>query len=240
MDAGNHSVQRYKAKAARRPFLFWWQAFLLLAAMVFLWNQLPLTAIMFEARLTPSLSSAHAAYVILDSKYAAAAFKKSLTSWTSGGTGGQLAPGMEIGGGDLGNALQPPAYLEQGERYPGVWRPLAVSPLPTHLSDVVLPSVPDAADDQKTNSFPQGVHVEMSRILKKAAFAFPAKDVALSEREGHCRFFVETEEDGTVAHVLLLTPRTPDAAAFELMLFRGHASGVTRGELDIYWMLPKP
>ena len=239
MDVRTHSVQRYKARAARRPFLFWWQAFLLLAALVFLWNQLPLTAVMFEARLIPSLPSAYASYVFLDAKYASAAFKKSLTAWTSGGTGGQLAPGMEIGGVDLGNALQPPEYLEQGERYPGVWRPLAVSPLPTRLTDVVLPSVPDAAADRKATGPQQGVHVEMERILKRASFTIPLADIPLAERAGHCRFYVETEKDGTVAHVLLLTPRTPGAAVFELLLLRGHASGATRGELDIFWMFPK-
>ena len=239
MDAMNLSVQRYKAKAARRPILFWWQAFFLLAVIVFLWNQLPLTAVLFEARVIPSLPNAHAAYVVLDAKYASAAFKKSLTAWTSGGTSGKLTSGMEIGSADLGNTLQPAEYLEQGLRYPGVWQPQAVSPLPTLLPDVYVPPALGTSPDLKVSAPQQGVRVELNRTLKTAAFAFPVADGAPTERVGHCRFYVETEKDGTVAHLLLLTPRTPGAAAFELMLLRGHASGVSRGTVDIYWMFPK-
>ena len=240
MNAGLQSVQRYKAKAARRPILFWWQAFFLLAVMAFLWNQLPLTAVLFEARVIPSLPVAHAAYVVLDSKYASAAFKKSLTAWTSGGTGGKLAPGMEIGGIDFVNAPHPAEYLERGGRYPGVWQPLAVSPLPVRLPDVAAPSDFSAMEGQKVKAPLQGVRIELDRALKGAAFAFPIADSSLTERAGHCRFFVETEKDGTVAHVLLLTARTPGAAAFELLLLRGHATGAARGSLDIHWTFPKP
>ena len=196
MEVGSHSVQRYKARAARRPILFWWQAFFLLAVMVFLWSQLPVTAILFEARVIPSLPGSHAAYVVLDPKYAAAAFKKSLTAWTSGGTAGKMAPGMEIGGIDLGNALHPAEYLEQGERYPGVWQPLAVSPLPVRLPDVCVPCAVEASADLKVSAPPQGARLELDRALATAAFAFPIANDALTERAGHCRFYVETEKDG--------------------------------------------
>ena len=240
MKTGDHSMQRYKARAARRPFLFWWQAFLLLAVMVFLWKQLPLDAVLFEARVIPPLPKAHAAYVVLDSKYASAVFKKSMTAWTSGGTAEALALGTEMGGIALDNAPQPPEYLEQGKRYPGVWQPLAVSPLVTPLPDIAVPSAPDSLTDMRTGDTPQGVRVELDRALKAAAFSFPAADTLLTERAGHCRFYVETGKDGAVEHVLLFTPRTPGAGAVERMLLRGHASGATRGALDYYWMFPKP
>jgi len=240
MEIEIQSTPRYKARAARRPFLFWWQAFLLLAVMALLWNQLPLTAVLFEARVLPPLPDAHAAYVVLDPHYASQAFKKSLTAWTSGGAGEERVSGMEIGGIDLGTTLRPPEYLQQGERYPGVWQPLTVSALPIRLPDMRMPSDLETASELKAVAPPQGVRAELDRGLQAAAFAFSVLDDALSERAGHCRFYVETEKDGTVAQLLLLTPRTPGAAAFELMLLRGHASGAARGAVDIYWTLPKP
>jgi len=238
---GVHTTNRtrYRAKAARRPLLFWWQAFVLLAGMALLWSQLPATAVLFEPRAVPAPSDAHASYIELDPQYAAQAFKKSLTAWTSGGGGDKRANGMELGTIDLGTALKPPEFLQQGVRYPGVWQPQAVSELPVRLADVQIPSAQTAAPDAKAASVFQGVRSELDRELKAAAFEFSVTNDAALGRSGHCRFYVETEKDGGVAHLLLLTPRTPGAAAFELMLLRGKASGAARGMVDIYWMFPK-
>jgi len=238
MEEGKQSAPRFKAKASRRPFLFWWQAFFVLSVTVLLWSQLPLTAVRFEARKLPPLPEAHAAYVVLDPHYAAHAFKKSLTAWTSGGASERLSPGLEIGGFDLGNARQPPEYLEQGRRYPGVWQPWTVAPLGVSLPDVFVASA-TASENVSTNLPHQGMRIELGKMLRESSFTFPVLNKELPERMGHCRFYVETESDGTVVHLLLLTPRTPSAAAFELMLFRGHASGAARGSVDLYWMFPK-
>lgn len=238
MEEAKQSAPRYKAKASHRPFLFWWQAFFLLSVTFFLWSQLPLTAVLFKARVLPPLPDAQTAYVVLDPQYAAHAFKKSLTAWTSGGASERLSSGLEIGGIDLGNARRPPEYLEQGRRYPGVWQPWAVAPLGVALPDVSVASAVASAN-VSTNLPRQGVRVELSKTLREASFTFPGLNKELSERMGHCRFYVETAADGAVVHLLLLTPRTPGAAAFELMLLRGHASGATRGSVDLDWMFPK-
>lgn len=233
---------RYRARAARRPLLFWWQAFVLLAGMVLLWSQLPIAAVLFEPRAVPVLSDAHAAYVELNPQYAAQAFKKSLTAWTSGGSGGKTANGMELGTIDLGTSLKPPEFLQQGLRYPGAWQPLPVSELPVRLSEVPFASAQaEPGETQKAPPAFQGVRAELDRGLKAASFVFSVtNDAALLGRSGHCRFYLETEKDGAVAHLLLLTPRTPAAAAFELQLLRGRASGAARGMIDLYWMYPKP
>lgn len=239
MDEGKQSVRRYKAKFSRRAFLFWWQTGFVMLVTGFLWSQLPLTAVLFKARVLPPLPDAQAAYVVLDAKYAAHAFKKSLTAWTSGGASERLSSGLEIGGIDLGNVRQPPEYLEQGQRYPGVWQPRTFAPLRVPLPNLLVASVADAPLNVCTNLPGQSLRVELGEMLREASFTFPVLSKEFPERVGHCRFYVETATDGTVVHLLLLTPRTPGAAAFELMLLRGHASGAARGSVDLYWMFFK-
>jgi hypothetical protein len=240
MGVNEPGVRRYRAKAARRPVLFWWQAFLLLGVVLLLWSQLPLTAVLFEARVIPPLPEAHAAYVTLDPAYAAQAFKKSLTDWTLSGTGDKLAPGLDIGGMDLGSALQPPEYLEQGARYPGVWQPAAVEPLAQRLpDDLRLPSEGKAPEALRQPELLPGVRTVLAKELEAARFTFPAEADAPPERSGFCRFYLETGADGAVEHVLLLTARSLGASVFERLLLRGHASGAARGFVELTWSFPK-
>lgn len=219
--------------------MFWWQSFSLFALILFLWSRLPMTAVFFEPRVIPRLPDPHAAYVVLDSKFAAAAFKKSLTTWMSRGAGERLAMGMESAALDFGAVPKAPEFLTQGQRYPGTWRPSAVAPLPDWLPDMCAPSSSGLSFNAKKTAAPQGVRLELNRALKEAAFAFPTQSDKTMERTGHCRFYVETDKDGTVAHILLLSTRTPGAAAFERMLLCGHASGAARGFIDILWSFPK-
>ena len=199
-----------------------------------------MSAVFFEPRAIPHVPEAHASYVVLDPKFAAEALKKSLTAWMSGGSGERLPLGMESAVIDLGGALKPPDFLTQGKRYPGAWQPSDVSPLPDTLPDVSVPSVADSPVYLKKTESSQGVWTRQDGTLNAAGFAFPVLKEKLTERSGHCRFFVETEKDGSVVHLLLLTPRTSGAAAFELMLFRGRATGAVRGTIEISWALPKP
>jgi hypothetical protein len=233
---------RYKARPARRPFLFWWQVFLLLAVAVFMWSLLPLDAVLFEPRASHALPSPRAAYVVLDPNFAALAFKKSLTAWTSGGTGEKSTSGLDIGGFDFGETLPPPSYLERGSRYPGVWRPADVAPLAPHLPDVRVPAAgsPPSANVKAAAPF-QGVRTTLDRRLRAAAVAFAVPSDALAvERTGHARFYVETDSDGSVAHVLLLSLRTPGAAVLEHLLLCGHAAAAADGVVEVDWTVPKP
>ncbi len=239
MSASAQRGGRYRAKAARRPFLFWWQAFFLFGVVVLLWSQLPVTAVLFEPRSVPPLHEPRAAYVLLDGKYAAQAFKKSLTAWTLGGAGGGQALGLELGGIDLGAAHPEPEYLKQGMRYPGEWQPSAVKPLPLRLPDVrpsVVASWPSASPAREA---PPGVRLAVSRALEAAAFACPVEEDPPPERSGHCRFYVETGADGAVEHVLLLSARTLGASVFERTMLRGRATGAARGFVDVDWSFPK-
>lgn len=240
MDAQEQNRQRYRAKAARRPLLYWWQAFVLLGAMALLWYQLPLTAVLYEARSVPSLPEPRAAYVALDPAYAAQAFKKSVTGWTLGGGGEKRAPGLDLGGINLESSLQQPEYLEQGARFPGVWQPSVVRPLPQVLPEVQRPSLPEPRLPAPPRKPETGVRIALSPALESTKFLFPAKQEVPQERNGGCRFYVETGDDGAVEHVLLLTARSAGAAVFERALLKGRASKAACGFVELYWAFPKP
>ncbi|MEI7901048.1 MAG: hypothetical protein WCK89_12420, partial [bacterium] len=150
------SGRRYRAKAARRPILFWWQAFLLLGSILFLWQQLPMAAVLFEARVVPPLHEPHAAYVMLDPAYAAQVFKKAMMAWTLSDKGEKLSPGMDFAVAELEPALQPPEFLEQGACYPGVWQPAAVEPLVQPLPEMTVPLAGDVSATAVTPVPPQG------------------------------------------------------------------------------------
>jgi hypothetical protein len=239
MDVQEQNKQRYRARAARRPVLYWWQAFLVLGTVVFLWSQLPLTAVLYEARTVPPLPEAHAAYVELDPAFAAQAFKKSLSAWTLGVGGGKLVPGLDLGGIDMENTLQPPEYLEHGAYFPGVWQPASVLPLAQRVPEVRVPSVADGQVPSRLSEREAGVHVVLSSALQSIKLSFPFKQELPPERSGQCRFYVETGKDGTVEHVLLLTAGSPGAAFFERALLRGRANGAGCGFVDLYWMFTK-
>ena len=236
---GGQNAGRYRAKAARRPVLFWWQAFLLLGVAVLLWCQLPMTAVFYEPRVFPPLPAAHAAYVTLDPAYAAQTVRKTVMAWTLGGTAEKRAAGSDFGLDELNDALQPPGFLDQGVRYPGVWRPAEVNPLAQRLGEVEVPSAGGPPTAAPLPAPPQGVRVVPDAALAAVAFTAVPQKAALSGREGHGRFYVETGADGAVEHVLVFSPKTDAVAALERALLRGRATGAARGFVDVYWKLQK-
>jgi len=239
MGAEKQREGRYRAKAARRPFLFWWQAFFLVGLIVALWSQLPVTAILYESRPVPRLHEPRAAFVVLDEEDAAQAFRRSLSAWKQGGSRYGETSGIELGGVELADAIPAPQYLEQGMRYPGEWQPSAVKPLPQALPEVQPLSAATAPEAVPAVAAPAGVRLTLTGELIAAAFACPADEDQPPERSGHCRFFVETAKDGSVEHVLLLTPRTLGAAVLERALLRGRATGQARGFVDADWHFSK-
>ncbi len=241
MDATVEKVQRYRAKAARRPLLFWWQAFLLLGVTALLWSQLPVAALLHEVRVIPPLPEAHVSYVTLDPAYAAQVFTKTMMAWTLSGQGGKLAPGIDLGTVEMEGAIQPPEFLEQGARYPGSWQPAAVYPLAQRLPEVTLPAAAEAPVFTRLPEVPHGLRMELDQALVTAAFTFPMpNEDKVPAHTGHCRFYLETEADGAVVHLLLLTPPTESVAVFEQALLRGRARGAARGIVELFWKHPEP
>ena len=239
METCVNRVQRYRAKAARRPVLFWWQAFFLFGLVILLWSQLPATSVLYESRIFSPLPDSRASYVTLDSAYAAQAFKKLRISWTLGAVGKRSAAEMELGSIDMTETLQPPSFLEQGAIYPGVWQPAVVQPLPQRLPAVGVSSVPETPTKVKWPEPPQGIRPAIGRALSSAAFAFTLPKEPLPEHRGYCRFYLETDTDGSVAHLLLLSPRTGAATIFEQALIRGRAKTAARGFAEFAWSFSK-
>jgi len=239
MDATVEKVQRYRAKAARRPILFWWQAFLLLGVAALLWSQLPVTALLYEVRVIPPLPDAHVSYVTLDPAYAAHVFTKTMMARSLSGQGEKLESGIDLGTVEMDSGTQPPEFLEQGARYPGSWQPAEVYPLVQRLPDVTVPVDVGASVFTRLPEAPHGVRTELDQTLTAAAFSFPVPSGdKVPARDGHCRFYLETEPDGTVVHLLLLTPRTESVAVFEQALSRGQARGAARGVVELFWKYP--
>jgi len=239
METGENSVQHYRARAARHPVRFWWQPFFLLGIMILLWSQLPVASVLFETRIFSPLPEPRASYVALDPAYAAQTFKKMRMTWTLGRTAEKSAAEMELGAFELTKALQPPSFLEQGSRYPGLWQPAEVYALPQKLPDIGVSSVSDAPSRMKWPEPPQGIRTTLDQMLSAAKFAFPLPKETLPEHAGYCRFYLETDADGSVAHLLLLSPWTVSAGLFERALLRGRAQGATRGFVDCAWSFSK-
>ena len=240
METNGKSVYRYRAKAARRPILFWWQAFLLLGVVILLWSQLPMSAVLYEARVFAPLPDARASYVLLDPAYALQALKRMRTSWTAEGRPeGKGDDEMQLEAVDLNDALPSPSFLEQGAVYPGRWQPAAVSPLPQPLPDLRIASAADASDVVRLRKATLGIRPSLDASLVAAGFKFPLPSGALPERTGSCRFYLETEVDGSVIHLLLLSPWGKSAAVFEQALLRGQAKGAVRGFVSFSWSLAK-
>lgn len=235
MELCGHGTQRYRARAARRPFLFWWQAFLLLGLVVFLWSQLPVSAVLYEARVFSPLPEPRAAYVTLEPSYAAQVFKKVQHSWGMGNGDVKPSFGMDLGLVELHEVIEPPSYLEQGGQYPGIWRPAAVEPLPQRLPDLGVSSVTEVFPARQRPDQAFGIRRVLAPPLAQAGFTFALPAGGLPERTGHCRYQVETDAGGAVVHVLLLTSPSESAAVLERALLRGKANGASRGDVDVYW-----
>jgi hypothetical protein len=224
----------YRAKAARRPLQFWLQPFLLLLLIALLWHLLPVSALLFKPRLVQPLPDPHVFYVKLNPAYAAEVLRASMQAWhrSGGGSGDNISldavePFVPLGA---------PALLEQGSVYPGRWSPGDVTPLAQALPDLFCAS-------GITTRFPfepgsrklQGVKIECDPALAEADFSFPEEEILKIPGSGSCRFFVETDDDGTVVHLLVLDGWGENSAKIGRMLDRGSSRGAARGELRVMW-----
>ncbi|MDX9866989.1 MAG: hypothetical protein RBT78_03595 [Kiritimatiellia bacterium] len=229
------SVPRFRARIAHRPVLFWWQACLVLGVFSLLWFQLPPEAVFYAPRSFAPLPDAHAAYAVMDPAYAAEAFRKTVMGWTLGGVIGKDDAGVEFGLSALTDALPPPVLLEQGARYPGEWQPLEVDPPAVLPPALLAPGAAATYAPRAPAPLPEGMRVMPDAALRAAGWEVDVPDGILTVNEGQGRFYVETDTDGRVAHVLVFPPHTPSTAALERALARGRARGAARGVVEIFW-----
>ncbi len=228
----NQDRKRFKARAARRPVRFWWQAFALLGLSTMLWWQLPVDAVLFEPRRLAPPPEPRAAYVILAPEEAAQALANMRASWTPPGG---VAADIELGVFDVIEEQRPPVFLEQGARYPGVWEPAAVEPLAQTLPAIDAATFPEDPFVRPLPEARTGVVAVVSGSLRDAGFTFTPPTDPLPVRSGESRFFVETDAAGAVVHVLLLTPASEATAMLERALQRSAARGEARGQVILAW-----
>jgi hypothetical protein len=229
-------ARRYRSKAARGAVRFWWQAFALLGLTLLLWCQVPVSAVLHEPHTPAPLPAPRASYVALAPGEAAQALAGMRSSWATAESEGRTH--LDMGMFDLMSAeAGPPAFLDRGARYPGVWRPAEVVPLEQQMPVIGVPSQALAAGRPLVPQ--QGLNVAYSQSLAAAAFSFVPPDGVLPERRGECRFYLETDDDGAAVHVLLLSPASASSAVLGRALQRGRAESAARGVVSLMWSFPK-
>ncbi|MCL1921017.1 MAG: hypothetical protein FWG50_08060 [Kiritimatiellaeota bacterium] len=231
----------YQERFLRRPILYWWQTVAMFVIVALLFSRIPFASIRRQAlNVVVPLPAPTAAYVALDPDHAAQLFKRSLAAWMTGQTQKPNTPGLDLSALDFGNALGAPEFLEQSAIVPGDRQPPAAAALPVALAEI---SVPPYAPAQKAAPPPkpqEGVFAAPSAALIAAGFTFPADALkTMKGRSGECRFYVETDAEGSVVHVLLRSPPLPETAQVERALMRGRANSAASGMVDIRWSFAK-
>ena len=233
-------AQRYRARGARRSGRFWWQPLALTGLIVPLWGALFSEARLNGARAFPPPPEPRAAYVVMAPGEAAKALAGMRAAWRVT-EGERRTTQLDMGMFDLRDEPAPPAFLEQGAIYPGVWRPAEILQIPPHMPDISVSALSGA----EAGALPvparqrRGLVAAYSKSLEDAGFSAAFPDAGLPELAGECRFHIETDEAGAVAHVLLLSPASAASGILERALARGNAKGAARGVVTLLWSFPK-
>ncbi|NCB05909.1 MAG: hypothetical protein EOM69_10380 [Clostridia bacterium] len=222
-------------KVMTRPILYWWQFGLLAVFMTFLWLEVPFRAIFFVPETKPYRVTAQAAYVMIEPQYAQRIYQKTFAAWLS--HPGHVI-GLESAGTALDFALGAPEYIEKSRVLSSTWQPAPVPQLPPLASAVGLQRAGDAP--ARIASHPEGYLVQMSAALRKVRLTVPHEaGASFQEHSGTCRFFVETDAQGALQHLLLLSAPSADSRIIERLLLRARAQGAARGTVEVSWVMRK-
>ncbi|MCL1922165.1 MAG: hypothetical protein FWG50_14020 [Kiritimatiellaeota bacterium] len=235
------ATSQYQLRFKRRPVLFWWQTFALFGIVGLLFSEVPVASICRQARThVAPLPPPSAAYVTLDPDTAAQLFKRSLVTWMTFQSERSNRPGLDLSALDFDNTLGAPDFLEQSDVFANNRPPLVIAALPVALAEIQIPSAGLAADAPSPRTPQGGLFITPSAALTAAGFTFPSEGLnVLKERSGECRFYVETDAEGYVVHVLLRSKHSPETAQVERALMRGRANGAASGMVDIRWSFAK-
>jgi len=234
-----HPDDKKKIRLLSRPILFWWPTGVMFVIVGLLLYSIPFAAIRRQSLiLAVPLPAPTASYVTLDPDTAMQRFRRSLATWMTGQAGTLNAPGLDLTALDFDNGLDAPAFLDQSAFFPGDWQPPDAAALPVALADISLPSATPAKIIPLKPK--DGIFIEASPALTAAGFTFPSDELkAMTERSGTCCFFVETDAEGNVAHVLLRSTPSPLTPPVERILSKGRANGAATGSVDIRWSFSK-
>ncbi|MDA3925450.1 MAG: hypothetical protein PF904_12200 [Kiritimatiellae bacterium] len=229
----------YRAKPARRPVQYWLQPFVLILMILLLWHLLPITAVLFKPRVVQPLPAPHVFYVNLDPDYAMEILRASMQTWRSFKLGDSESDGMAMDDVELSMPINSPEFLEQGSIYPGKWIPGVVTPMAQLLPDLLCPTPPYKRKSLSESAKKQtGFHSELDAALRSAQLILPLDSFSAVKGSGRCRFYIETLQDGSVAHVLCLSSSVDDISALERALYLGRAKTSAQGEVEFWWRNP--
>lgn len=218
---------------AGKRLQFWWPLCICAAVLGLLWAQVPFGLMLDRHPMgTPSVPpSPSAAYVVLDETFAAQAFRRIRSSWSSDDQKTRTAFDIEFS--ETGNALPEPWELPRSSDYPVEWHPAPIPPLQTQSSGILLPSA------DSTISLPpikETLHITLSPGLESAGFSFDLpKNGDFASPSGSARFEIETGADGRVEHLLSLSAPSADLRRLESAIFCGHATGAASGFISCEW-----
>lgn len=228
------------------PLRYLWPMTIVVLLVIALWSQFPwrLHLIPEQGATLTQQALPTVAYVTIDAASINPLVKRAASEWMLGsGSSAKRRFGLDLT--TLEASLKPPAplYLEKGSIIPSSWLAGEVTPIP--LTSPLIP-VPGKRGPQRGVASPvplrDTLNIRLSASLKAAKFIVPFFENTLkntSSASGQCRFYIECDASGAVAHVLRLSPTTQDVSVFERALMLGKAEGRASGWIDIEWMILK-
>lgn len=221
-----------------RLFRLWWLVVVTMFGVGLLWSMFPFHLFSDRNEISKEGRKAtvsHAAYVQLDPQYAAEAIRKIRSAWATDEQGGKLSFEMELV--ELEDTPETPWSLEHGAYYPGEWEPAKMVPLEQALPEIKAPYRIASKERDVLPRIPPHLPPRLiySGTLKAQNFTFVLPSFSPDEPAGSGTFSIETDAEGRVIHLLLLSPRNSVLAQFEQAIFCGTAKGASQGRLTVEW-----
>lgn len=221
-------------RRAHRSPAVWLQVPVILGFLAFLWWAIPRAARSVPRRPAAPPPKSIVSFVELAPERAGKLLRGARTFWATDRVKEDAA--FDIARLELDGPLPPHRHFSGGESYPGVWKPAPVGRLRVDVPIAVPHIAEGSGDDAPLPPVCTGVRTEMDADLSAAGFTHPVPQIdGFNAASGEARFHVEADTNGEVETVLLLPPRTADAAGLEGLLRRGRASRRCRGDLTIRW-----
>jgi hypothetical protein len=231
-------------KYQQRPLRYFWPVAIVVSLVTALWAHFPWMPRHRLSTPSPQLPrvSARVAYITLDEASMNQLVKQAASGWMQGSGAKIKKMGLDLTTLEASLEPPPPHYLEKGSILPSMWRAENAVQLP------VLPpliTTPEKEEPKTQNQLPPLKSFYVARLspaLRNADFKFNLSvDVlrSMTSASSSCRFYLECNDLGEVAHVIRLSPVHPDANIFERVLMLGTATRKTSGCVDIEWMVVK-
>jgi len=228
----------------QQPLRYLWPLFIIVSLVTALWTQfpwdlyiLPAGSVSFTQR-----TSSKAAYITIEEASINQLVKRAASEWMMGAGSKGKRRSIDLTTLEASLDAPPPIYLDKGCIIPTEWQAENVAQVPVNMPTIAAPENQSLVSPKK--AFPQrdAINARFSSSLMAAKFQFQFSGDALktiASRSGQCRFYVECNSAGDVAHILRLSPATQETSIFERALMLGKAKTAASGWVDIDWMVSK-